>query len=343
MRETQHTLHGKKVKHADPSAPSQSLRPEYSSAAAKPNDSSHWDYCPLDLFSTERQRRRRAVDHLFDSWTGTEGKGNNFRIFVSGKALGPSMGDDGTLASRVQDSVPSTSTSANLMEGDTSRAPERDVSASQTGTEKNRLCDAVVDALDSQPVLPLLKALQQEFDPIGIEELGRLSRTRAGRMTDREQVFDKELLKDPSLQELDAITEIWSRARADLDMTSLGDMAGGGKDAMEKADSKLDQTSDLRALLVSHGISAIFKDCSIVIRFPGALNSKQSDGSPMSNLALDASQAVVKLIDLDLKPLKKANKWYELDDQIWRSYLARVSEDGQDGLEHPRYSRDCCT
>jgi hypothetical protein len=224
-----------------------------------------------------------------------------------------------------------------------SRAPERNVSAAPTGIEKNRLCDAVVDALDRQPVLPLLKALQQEFDPLGIEELGRLSSNRAGRMTDREQVFDKELHKDPSLQELDAITEIWSRARADLDTMSLGDTAGGDEDAMGKADSKLDQTSDLRALLVSHGISAIFKDCSIVIRFPGAFNPKQSDGSPMSNLALDASQAVVKLIDLDLKPLKKANKWYELDDQIWRSYLARVSEDGQDGLEHPRYSRNCCT
>lgn len=341
MREVQRTQPDKKTKHTNPSPPSQSPPPEHPLPTSQPTDSSRWDYCPLDLFSTERKRRRRAVDHLYDSWIGTEGKGNNFRIFVSGKALGPSVGDGGTFANRV-DWVPRASTSADPMEEDTSDATGRDDNAIQTGTEKDRLCDAVLDALDGHSVLPLLKGLQQDFDRIGIEELGRLSRNRVG-MTDRVDVFNEELLENPSTQELDSMTEIWSRACGELNTSPPNTMAGSHEEALGKANSRFEQTSDLRTLLVSHGISAIFKDCSIVIRFPGAFDPKQTDASLISGLTLDGSQAVVKLIDLDLKPLKKANKWYELDDQIWRSYLVRMSEDGQHGLEHPRYSRNCCT
>jgi hypothetical protein len=227
-------------------------------------------------------------------------------------------------------------------EGDSSQGEQPITTGEWNDTNRDRLCDTIVDALDRSNALPLLKALQQTFDPVGIEELGRLSRNRGISRPDGAPAFDETLLEDPSIEELDGIKNLWSRTRRDAPVTSAQSTAASERESDNLDRPKLDHTSDLRTLLVSHGISAIFKDCSIVIRFPGAMNISQTETGASSSFALDPSQAVVKIIDLDLKPLKKANKWYELDDQIWRSHAERLAGDEGDRGDHPRFSRDCC-
>ena len=44
-------------------------------------------YCPLDLFSPDPNRIRKALNSLYDAWTLTRGKINNLKIFVRGKKI----------------------------------------------------------------------------------------------------------------------------------------------------------------------------------------------------------------------------------------------------------------
>jgi hypothetical protein len=147
-----------------------------------------------------------------------------------------------------------------------------------------------------------------------------------GGRSDKGGVFPEGLLLDPSPEELDLVRNFWLRMRA-----RAGDIPGDSttnlREAMPDGSAfNLDETTRLRTLLVFHGISAIFKDCSIIIRFPNALPVDDRSQALTSDLRLDPGQAVVKIIDLDLKPLKKANKWWELDDEIWRAYRERIAE-----------------
>ncbi|KAF8844799.1 hypothetical protein BDN67DRAFT_893644 [Paxillus ammoniavirescens] len=47
-------------------------------------------YCPLDLYSGDEARMRRAVHDLWNGWVQSDGKLNNLRLFVSGKMISPS-------------------------------------------------------------------------------------------------------------------------------------------------------------------------------------------------------------------------------------------------------------
>ncbi|KZS90001.1 hypothetical protein SISNIDRAFT_458334 [Sistotremastrum niveocremeum HHB9708] len=46
-------------------------------------------YCPLDLFSKEESRVRKALYELWDTWNSTDASTNNLRIFVSGTVTRP--------------------------------------------------------------------------------------------------------------------------------------------------------------------------------------------------------------------------------------------------------------
>lgn len=47
-------------------------------------------YCPLDLYSKDEARVRKAIRDLWDGWVKSDGALNNMRIFVSGKMIRPS-------------------------------------------------------------------------------------------------------------------------------------------------------------------------------------------------------------------------------------------------------------
>ncbi|KAJ9103211.1 hypothetical protein QFC21_002634 [Naganishia friedmannii] len=277
-----------------------------------------WDYCPLDLYSSDRQRRIHAVEELYASWQATSGEGNNMRLFVSGKAMRPT----GTIFDTILDKNSIDSVEPTITENSDDTACDKmteTIGMELPDDMRDQLCAAIVDALDDAHVLPLLKALQQEFDPIGIEGLGQRAReedhySKGGTMPAEpdqaiNNVFPESLLADPSPTELEAAKQFW-----------LASVARASTLPVEPDTFK---TKDLRTLLVFHGISAIFKDCSIIIRFPGALRGHQSSSLDPS-WAIDlvnGPKAILKVIDLDLKPMRKANKWYGLDDRIWRNAL----------------------
>ena len=47
-------------------------------------------YCPLDLFSDDEERMKKAVDGLWDAWAESEGTVNNLKVFAHGHLLRPS-------------------------------------------------------------------------------------------------------------------------------------------------------------------------------------------------------------------------------------------------------------
>lgn len=48
-------------------------------------------YCPLDLFSGDKDRISKALTSLWNAWYETDGHINNLKIFVSGTLIGPSQ------------------------------------------------------------------------------------------------------------------------------------------------------------------------------------------------------------------------------------------------------------
>lgn len=46
-------------------------------------------YCPLDLFSSNEIRIKRAIRSLWDGWLISEGSANNLRVFVHGNMIRP--------------------------------------------------------------------------------------------------------------------------------------------------------------------------------------------------------------------------------------------------------------
>ena len=46
-------------------------------------------YCPLDLFSEDDTSVARAFEGLWNEWTITQGKGNNWKVSVDGKEIPP--------------------------------------------------------------------------------------------------------------------------------------------------------------------------------------------------------------------------------------------------------------
>ena len=47
-------------------------------------------YCPLDLFSGDEARVRKALQNLWEAWVESQGKANNLRLFVQGEMVDPS-------------------------------------------------------------------------------------------------------------------------------------------------------------------------------------------------------------------------------------------------------------
>ena len=46
-------------------------------------------YCPLDLFSRDRERVTRALLTLWDVWIASGAAVNNLKVFVGGEKLAP--------------------------------------------------------------------------------------------------------------------------------------------------------------------------------------------------------------------------------------------------------------
>lgn len=47
-------------------------------------------YCPLDLYSKDEARVRKAIRDLWNGWVQSDGTLNNMKVFVSGRMIRPS-------------------------------------------------------------------------------------------------------------------------------------------------------------------------------------------------------------------------------------------------------------
>jgi hypothetical protein len=135
-------------------------------------------------------------------------------------------------------------------------------------------------------VMQRLRDLQSTLDGTDISHLAQ----RFAAEYPESDLFDPTLLPQPSAEELRQFIDLY-----------LSDPHAG----------KTDKWS-LRESLIAYALSATFKDCSVFITCPLV---STSDG-----WKLDEPQAMVKVIDLDLKPLANMRKWYDLDEKIWRHW-----------------------
>lgn len=129
-----------------------------------------------------------------------------------------------------------------------------------------------------------LKNLQSSLDGTDISHLAqRFAVGHPGA-----DLFDPTVITEPTIQELESVIEFYL-----ADPTSF---------ASDKR--------SLRDALIAYALSATFKDCSVFITCPLV---KVGDVWEVRE-----QEAMVKVIDLDLKPISNMKKWYELDEKIWR-------------------------
>lgn len=163
----------------------------------------------------------------------------------------------------------------------------------------DRIKSALIPALNASSVLALLEKLQSELDATDISAIAQLfSAEHPG-----SAVFEPSaaVLADPTPEELRAFLTKYQAAGTSIPALSL------------------------REQIVSYALSAIFKDGSIMVRsvIPAAASASTAPASGIggaTSTAKAAMKSTVKLLDLDLKPLKM-KAWYELDEKLWRHWL----------------------
>ncbi|KAI5475026.1 inositol-pentakisphosphate 2-kinase [Pseudohyphozyma bogoriensis] len=105
-------------------------------------------YCPLDLFSSDKNRVELAIERLWDGWVASSGKANNLRLFLDGKRLDP---DDPTTGQLLTTYLSSTSTPTSLT------------------TPLDLLKLTLTSILLSSALIPTLKSLQSSLSRLDIE------------------------------------------------------------------------------------------------------------------------------------------------------------------------------
>ncbi|KAK7040883.1 hypothetical protein VNI00_009479 [Paramarasmius palmivorus] len=108
-------------------------------------------YCPLDLFSPDEARVRKAVYTLWDAWDASEGRVNNLKVFVKGKML--KVDEKHLLLASAHSDSSTQDTSVDVREAFT---------------------DAILPLLTRTPVLQTLNRLQRTLDMLDIEGLSQL-------------------------------------------------------------------------------------------------------------------------------------------------------------------------
>lgn len=131
--------------------------------------------------------------------------------------------------------------------------------------------------------------LQSTLDATNISDLARQFTTQHPGV----KPFDSSLISEPTAAELTAFVKRY-----------LSEPSAGTRP----------YAWNLREREIAFMLSAIFKDCSMIIRAV----LRPTDGG----WELDEAKSSVKLIDTDLKPLGNLGKWFELDEKLWRHWMA---------------------
>ncbi|GBE81715.1 Inositol-pentakisphosphate 2-kinase [Sparassis crispa] len=189
-------------------------------------------YCPLDLYSGEQTRVRRALHALWNAWIGSSGRINNLRVFVGGKLLEPTF-------------EPSSLRELALEFGS--------VSLSDNFVAINQLRDQftaiLLPIILETPVLHTLSTLQRTLDELDIEGLAALwTRARANGVDSPPPALG-DGISQPTIDE-------WTRFISDY-TSKIHTPGQFGKEP---------QVHELRYYCLAYLLSTTFKDCSIILR-----------------------------------------------------------------------------
>ena len=227
-------------------------------------------YDPLDLFSEDQDRITIAIEALWDAWIASGGTLNNLKIFVEGRLITPSE-------------ALSTSKGLAFYLDPASRGEQQ---GSSLAALKQSFTRALLPLITQTELIRSIRTLQSTLDSFDIEGLAALWA----------QVHGTEIPlgsgePEPTLGEWVAFVNTYHTQGLKINEQS--------------------PTNDqLRYHILAYLLSATFKDCSVILRYP-ALSSEEG-GKPS-----------VTVIDLDQKPVKSLAKWAQLDRDIAETYAAR--------------------
>ncbi|KAL7283657.1 hypothetical protein ACG7TL_003093 [Trametes sanguinea] len=303
-------------------------------------------YCPLDLFSGEPGRVRRALEALWDAWVRSGGAVNSLRVFVRGSTVRPRVGKVSGLSSSSVRSVlmswdanqaasvaplaeqlfppspspsPSPSSSASPPSDNTRPPTPPDLPALRAA-----FTSALLPVLLHTPVLRTLSTLQRTLDALDVEGLARLwARVRGG--GDGEGGDGTPRLgageREPDVREWAAFVERYLARQQQQEQQEEDGVSGGASESGAE-DEEEEEEEELRYALLAYLLSASFKDCSLIVRMPPPASSSPSPSPSPTRAAAAAEEATVTVIDLDVKPLARLAKWAQLDAEIVDAYRA---------------------
>ncbi|KAG8952194.1 Inositol-pentakisphosphate 2-kinase [Tulasnella sp. 419] len=233
-------------------------------------------YCPLDLYSGDEDRIRKAVAALWDAWIGSNGSLNNLKIFINGSAITP---DDTSAISKLQELL-----------GQPIDGKLKSVLPAFT--------NALIPMLRDTELLTSLAALQRTLDPLDIEGVARLWSLDSDEQTPPSPIGQNAY--EVTLKEWEKfLKEYLSQMQCTNDAASLE------KIQQEWNDPPI---AKLRYYMLAYLLSATFKDCSFMIRFPAR--------SLTATASTTTSAPTITAIDLDPKSVTRLAKWEELDREI---------------------------
>ncbi|KAI8989753.1 inositol-pentakisphosphate 2-kinase [Trametes punicea] len=268
-------------------------------------------YCPLDLFSREPARVRRALHALWDAWIGSGGAVNNLRVFVRGRAVRPSVD-----VRRPLDAL------------------------------RDAFTAALLPVLLHTPVLRTLSTLQRTLDALDIEGLAALwARVRR----DARPLGAGE--SDPDVHEWAAFVDAYLARRrwAARDGGALGTMeveADAEAELRYRLLAYLLSASFKDCSIIIRMPPPSPPSPSPSSSSAPAFGTPQEavPGAEVRKTAATArATATVTVIDLDVKPVSRLAKWAQLDREIVDAYRdvrpPRVCLDG-DGDVHADVNAD---
>ncbi|WWD05014.1 hypothetical protein V865_003085 [Kwoniella europaea PYCC6329] len=233
------------------------------------DSSAEGKFCPLDLYSGEEVRMKKAINGLWGIWEHSQGKENNWRVFVNGERISPDKTED----------------VAKYFDDGHSLA--------------DSIASSIIPILNSSQVFQILKTLQSTLDPTDISDLA----SRFSSAHPDAELFDPALILSPTSAGLKEFIKLYLSSPE----------AGKTADAWT-----------LRQRMIAFALSAIFKDCSVFVKFtlascspPLSTSTEKTEGK----WSLVEGSGKVKIIDLDLKPIQNLGKWKTTDDKIWKYWL----------------------
>ncbi|KAG5724024.1 hypothetical protein E4T56_gene11221 [Termitomyces sp. T112] len=204
----------------------------HSAMRSKIGEAASLRYCPLDLFSEDKSRIKKAICDLWDTWTESNGTVNNLKIFVHGEKIVPSVA------------------SLMLSSGRDPKISDRDL--------REIFVEALMPILLQTPVLRILSTLQRSLDPLDIEGLSRLWHLTQQELNGIDTAYF------PSLPIGSSSTHLMSTEPDMTDWTHFLDTYLSSYADFNHANPA---PAHLRFYLLAYLLSATFKDCSIIVRF----------------------------------------------------------------------------